>query len=227
MAQQLRQRVIFDLGVVSAQNPSKENLININMLETTQDNDRLVRKLLYVSYKSGSTKLQQIIILLMPKETILILDKDFHTQWTLRTILESERYIVLAVDTIQRALMNFQEFEVSGLITEDRIDHTNVPEIIRELKRNFPELYVMMLTAENLEEKEYKKIMSAGIDDLFLKPISSEKILVHLKKGLKHRKVLLQKKRLEQRLSEMRTNSNAQEVALRRDSLSQKKSFTV
>ncbi len=163
----------------------------------------------------------------MPKETILILDKDFHTQWTLRTILESERYIVLAVDTIQRALMNFQEFEVSGLITEDRIDHTNVPEIIRELKRNFPELYVMMLTAENLEEKEYKKIMSAGIDDLFLKPISSEKILVHLKKGLKHRKVLLQKKRLEQRLSEMRTNSNAQEVALRRDSLSQKKSFTV
>ncbi len=227
MAQQLRQRVIFDLGVVSAQNPSKENLININILETTQDNNRLVRKLLYVSCKSGSTKLQQIIILLMPKETILILDKDFHTQWTLRTILESERYIVLAVDTIQRALMNFQEFEVSGLITEDRIDHTNVPEIIRELKRNFPELYVMMLTAENLEEKEYKKIMSAGIDDLFLKPISSEKILVHLKKGLKHRKVLLQKKRLEQRLSEMRTNSNAQEVALRRDSLSQKKSFTV
>jgi len=158
----------------------------------------------------------------MPKETILILDKDFHTQWTLRTILESEKYIVLAVDTIDRALMNFQEFEVSGLITEDRIDHTNVPEIIRELKRGFPELYVMMLTAENLEEKEYKKIMSAGIDDLFLKPISTEKILVHLKKGLKHRKVLLQKKRLEQRLSEMKTNSNLQEVALRRDSLSQK-----
>ncbi len=162
----------------------------------------------------------------MPKETILILDKDFHTQWTLRTILESERYIVLAVDTIERALANFQEFEVSGLITEDRIDHTNVPEIIRELKRDFPELYVMMLTAENLEEKEYKKIMNAGIDDLFLKPISTEKILIHLKKGLRHRKVLLQKRRLEQRLSAMRTNRNVQEIALSRESLAQKKSFT-
>jgi DNA-binding response OmpR family regulator len=162
----------------------------------------------------------------MSKETILILDKDFHTQWTLRTILESERYIVLAVDTIERALTNFQEFEVSGLITEDRIDHTNVPEIIRELKKDFPELYVMMLTAENLEEKEYKKIMNAGIDDLFLKPISTEKILIHLKKGLRHRKVLLQKKRLEQRLSEMRTNKNVPEVALSRDSVVQKKSFT-
>jgi len=163
----------------------------------------------------------------MSKETILILDKDFNTQWTLRTILESERYIVLAVDTIERALTNFQEFEVSGLITEDRIDHTNIPEIIRELKKSFPELYVMMLTAENLEEKEYKKIMNAGIDDLFLKPISTERILIHLRKGLRHRKVLLQKRRLEQRLSEIKTNRNVQGVDLRRDSLSQKKSFTV
>ncbi len=163
----------------------------------------------------------------MSKETILILDKDFHTQWTLRTILESERYIVLAVDTVERALTNFREFEVSGLITEDRVDHTDVPEIIRELKKDFPELYVMMLTAENLEENEYKKIMNAGIDDLFLKPISTEKILIHLKKGLGHRKVLLQKKRLEQRLSEIKTNRKAQEVALSRDRLSQKKAITV
>ncbi len=163
----------------------------------------------------------------MPKETILILDKDFHTQWTLRTILESERYIVLAVDTIERALTNFQEFEVSGLITEDQINHNNVAEIIRELKKDFPELYVMMLTAENLEEREYKKMMNAGIDDLFLKPISTEKILIHLKKGLRHRKVLLQKKRLEQRLSEMRANRNIQEIALSRESLGQKKSFTI
>lgn len=161
----------------------------------------------------------------MSKETILILDKDFHTQWTLRTILESERYIVLAVETIERALSNFQEFEVSGLITEDRIDHTNVPEIIRELKKDFPELYVMMLTAENLEEKEYKKIMNSGIDDLFLKPISTEKILIHLKKGLRHRKILLQKKRLEQRVSAMRTNRNVLGVSISKDGLSLKKSF--
>jgi DNA-binding response OmpR family regulator len=165
--------------------------------------------------------------MIMPKETILILDKDFHTQWTLRTILESERYIVLAVDTIERALSNFQEFEVSGLITEDRIDYTNVAEIIRELKKDFPELYVMMLTSENLEEKEYKKIMNAGIDDLFVKPISAEKILIHLRKGLRHRKILLQKKRLEQRLSEMRTSRDVQEVVLSKEGLTQKKLFNV
>jgi len=163
----------------------------------------------------------------MSKETILILDKEFHSQWTLKTLLESEKYIVLAVDTIERALQNFQEFEVSGLITEYRIDHTPTPEIIRELKKHFPELYVMMLTHENLEEKEYRKIMSSGIDDFFLKPISGERILIHLKKGLRQRKILLQKRRLEHRLNEIKMSRSGQEVGLSMDSSSHNKSFTV
>jgi DNA-binding response OmpR family regulator len=83
-----------------------------------------------------------------------------------------------------------------------------------------------MLTHENLEENEYKKIMSAGIDDFFLKPFSSEKILIHLKKGLRQRKILLQKKRLEQRLNQIKTNRNFQEVTLSRDNLPTHKAFT-
>ncbi len=140
----------------------------------------------------------------MSRETILILDRELNTQWTLKTLLESEKYIVLAVDTIERALQNFREFEVSGLITEYRMDHFLTHEIIRELKKDFPELYVMMVTHENLEEREYRKMMRSGIDDFFLKPISGEKILIHLKKGLRQRKVLLQKKRLEQKLDEIK-----------------------
>jgi DNA-binding NtrC family response regulator len=153
----------------------------------------------------------------MAKETVLILDKEFHTQWTLKTLLEGERYIVLAVNSIERALQNFQEFEVSCLITEFRVDDICTPEMIRELKKRFPELYVMMLTHENLEELEYRKIMNAGIDDFFLKPVSSIKILVHLKKGLRHRRMLLQKKRLEQKLNEIKTNRMVGGVALSKE----------
>jgi len=163
----------------------------------------------------------------MAKETILVLDKEFHTQWTLKTVLESEKYIVLAVDAIERALQNFQEFEVSGLVTEYRIDHSETLEMIRELRKGFPELYVMMLTDENLEEKEYGRIISSGIDDLFLKPISVERILIHLKKGLRHRRILIQKKRLEQRLNEIKTNKNGREVRLSSGSQVPNKSFTL
>lgn len=149
----------------------------------------------------------------MSRETILILDGEFHTQWTLKTLLESEKYIVLAVETIERALQNFKEFEVSGLITEYRVGHILTYGIIRELKKNFPELYVMMVTHEHLEEREYGKIMRSGTDDFFMKPVSGEKILIHLKKGLKQRKILLQKKRLEQRLNEIKTNRSGQAAA--------------
>jgi DNA-binding response OmpR family regulator len=142
----------------------------------------------------------------MARETILILDKEAHTQWTLKAFLENEKYIVLGVDTIERALQCFREFEVSALITEYWIDHTNPVEIIRELKKDFPELYVMMLTHENLEEKEYKRVVKAGVEDLFLKPLSTEKILLHLKKGLKLRKIYIQKRYLEQKLSQIRAN---------------------
>jgi DNA-binding NtrC family response regulator len=142
----------------------------------------------------------------MARETILILDKESHTQWTLKALLENEKYIVLAVDTIERALQCFREFEVSALITEYWIDHTNPVEIIRGLKKDFPELYIMMLTHENLDEKEYKRVVKAGVEDLFLKPLSTEKVLLHLKKGLKLRKIFIQKRFLEQKLNQIRTN---------------------
>ncbi len=162
----------------------------------------------------------------MSKETILLLDKEFHTQFTLKTVLESENYIVLTVDSINRALQNFKEFEVSSLITEYRIDHSETSEMVRELKKSFPELYVMMLTHENLGEKEYRRTISSGVDDFFLKPISVERILIHLKKGLRQRKILIQKKRLEQRLNEIRANRNVREAAMGRESLPPEKFFS-
>jgi len=136
----------------------------------------------------------------MPKDTILILDNDSHCQRTLKALLESEKYIALAVDQIGRVLKNFQEFEISALIAEYRFDHLLL-EVVRQLKKRFPELYVMMLTNENLGEKEYKKAIHVGIDDVFLKPISGEKILVHLNKGLRQRRILLCKSHPEQNWS--------------------------
>ena len=141
----------------------------------------------------------------MTKETILILDKELNTQWTLKALLESEKYIVLTVNTIEKALRNFREFEVSGLVTEYWIDSSNTIEIIRELKKEFPELYVMMVTDEDIGEQDYSKIMNLGVDDFFLKPFSSEKILIHLKKGLRQRKTYLQKKKIEQELNQIKT----------------------
>ena len=126
-------------------------------------------------------------------ETILILDKEPHIQWTLKTFLESEKYVVTAANTLNGALRNFSEFKVSGLITEYWINDSCTLETIKELKRMFPEAYVMMLTNNNVKESEYEEIMNSGVDDYFIKPYSFKKILLHLRKGLKQHNILLKK----------------------------------
>jgi DNA-binding NtrC family response regulator len=132
----------------------------------------------------------------MPKETIVILDPELNTQWPLKTFLENEDYNVIPVNTIEKARKKFSEYEVSGLITEYWINDLSTLEIVRGFKKAFPEAYVMLLTHGEIKEGEYEEIMDAGVDDFFMKPFPVRKILVHLRKGLKQRQDLLQKRRL-------------------------------
>jgi len=141
----------------------------------------------------------------MPKETIVILDPELNTQWPLKTFLENEDYNVVPVNTIEKARKKFSEFEVSGLITEYWIDHSSTLETVRGFKKAFPEAYVMLLTHGEIKEREYEEIIDAGVDDFFLKPFPVKKILLHLRKGLKQRENLLQKRRLADELK--RTSS--------------------
>ncbi len=146
----------------------------------------------------------------MSKEAVVILDREFHSQWTLKTLLEAEKYNVSAVSTKDKALKIFSEFEVSALITEYWLDQSNCLDILPGLKQRWPGLYVMMLTDADVLETEYEQIIQAGVDDFFLKPVSPRKLLIHLEKGLKQRRMLLERDRLEQRLKRI-TRTDGQE----------------
>ena len=193
----------------------------------------------------------------MPKETILILNKERRDPSHLKTFLEKEKYIVLPVNTIDRLLTSFQEFEVSGVIVDLNVDHLypvrnnatapsgpealppgqkplwvgawaggcsgvtfqnnsrfrpvggSTPEggvqcpveifngvylfeIIKKIRERFPELYVMMMADGKIGEKEHQRVIETGVDDFFVKPMPYEKILFHLKSGLKQRKKFVQ-----------------------------------
>lgn len=140
----------------------------------------------------------------MPKETILLLDREPNIQWTLKTFLEGEKYVVHTVDSIDGALKCFKDSKVSALITEYWIDSSCTLETIRVFKRIFPESYVMVITCDSIKESEYEEILKTGVGDFFTKPISSQKILLHLKKGLKYRTLILQKTRLELELNQIK-----------------------
>jgi DNA-binding NtrC family response regulator len=155
----------------------------------------------------------------MSKETILVLDNERYIQWTLKSLLEEEEYTILSSDSIGTVVPTFSEREVACLITEYWIDHFSTLEMVRGLKKRFPETYVMMLTSKELSEDKYEEILNAGVDDLFKKPFAAEKIFLHLKKGLRQRNIFLQKKQLEQELDQIGAGRNVNRISSRAESL--------
>jgi len=65
------------------------------------------------------------------------------------------------------------------------------------VKQSHPETSVMMITNAIIDEASYEKLFDAGLDDIVFKPYSPEKIIVHLKKGLRLRDLILRKQELE------------------------------
>ncbi len=145
----------------------------------------------------------------MTRNFILILDNEHHTRWTLKKLLESEGYITVERDTVEKALKNISKFEISGMVTEYRIGNCFSLNAVKKLKRKFPEAYVMMITGERVTEDEYEEIINAGVNDFFPKPCSIKKILLHLRKGLVERSLILEKSRLKRKHDQTSTKGRA------------------
>jgi DNA-binding response OmpR family regulator len=120
--------------------------------------------------------------------TVLILDNETTVSWALKFMLSMEKYQVYTASTLEEASVISKDPTLTALITEYRLNHNHTVELIKTLKENRPELYIMMLTNDEVDEQEYEKIIRAGVDDYFLKPISLNRILLHLGKGLTQRR---------------------------------------
>jgi DNA-binding NtrC family response regulator len=118
-------------------------------------------------------------------KNILILDDEAPVSWALKSILGMENYQVFTASTLEEAGHILHDEALSAVITEYRLNRDYTVETIKKFKKTMPGLYVMMLTNNEVDEQEYEDIIRAGVDDYFLKPVSFNRILLHLEKGLK------------------------------------------
>ena len=133
----------------------------------------------------------------MSEHWILLVDPSRSLLDAYRIILEGENYSVDTATNMREALDRFSTRQYSMVITEyfPPLEHTQ--QIIQGLKKDHPETYIIMVTHATLDELTYDRLFSAGLDDLILKPYSPGKILVHIRKGLRQRELLLKKKEAE------------------------------
>jgi DNA-binding NtrC family response regulator len=121
----------------------------------------------------------------MDQETILILEEDLQLQWIMKTYLENKGFTIIAHDTIEKVRESISREKVSVFITTEYwINHSHIMEIIKQLKKTLPQIYIMLITYRMMDEKEYEDFMVAGVDDLLEKPFSLGKIPVLLNKRL-------------------------------------------
>jgi DNA-binding NtrC family response regulator len=119
-------------------------------------------------------------------KAIIILDPEEHTRWVLRTLLENEGYKVFCAATTEEARKILLEYKFHGLISEYWIGQDSALEVIKKFKELSPDGYVMMLANDDVQEHEYQEIINAGVDDFFVKPFPTRRILLHLQKGLRN-----------------------------------------
>jgi len=133
----------------------------------------------------------------MSPNWILLLDPFKNLLNAYRMILEEEKYLVETALNLEDAYQLFNKRQYSVIITEYVPPFEATDYMIQWVKKKAPETYIIMVTNATVDEKTYEKLFTLGLDDLILKPYAPERILVHVKKGLKQRDLILKFQKLE------------------------------
>ncbi len=133
----------------------------------------------------------------MTSDWILLLDPFKNLLNAYRMILEEEKYLVETALNLKEAYQLIGRRQYSVVITEYCPPFEMMDDMIQWVKKNAPETYIIIVTNASIDEKIYDKLFTIGVDDLIPKPYSPERILVHIKKGLRQRDLILRQKKLE------------------------------
>jgi len=132
----------------------------------------------------------------MPNDWILLIDPFTNLLNAYRVILEDQGYLVEAATNLKESSEKLSLRPYSVVITEYFSPFEETYLMIRQAKQMHPETSIIMVTNTAIDDTSYEKLFDAGLEDIILKPYSPEKILVHVKKGIRRRGLMLGKEEL-------------------------------
>ena len=126
------------------------------------------------------------------KNHVLILDDEKNYLLVLQAMLEDAGYKVTALSDSQTALPFLEESEVDVLITDMKMPHLTGQDILEHVKKNYPHIPVLIMTAFGSIEGAVDA-MRCGADDYITKPFNMDLLLLRIQKQLDLWKQLRQK----------------------------------
>lgn len=133
----------------------------------------------------------------MSGHRILLIDPFKNLLNAYKILLEEEKYCIEVASNLKDAFPLLGTKEFSLIITEYIPPINMIGHLVEWVKNYSPVTYVILLTNAILDEENYEKLYEMGIDDIIIKPYPPEKVLVHIKKGLRQRELFLRIKSLE------------------------------
>jgi PleD family two-component response regulator len=134
------------------------------------------------------------------QDWILLIDPFKNLVDVYRMILETEKFFVDTAKNVEEASQQLAQKQYSIVITEYFPEIADFARLIPWVKKNNPETFILMVTYKEIDNQTYGNLFDLGVDDLILKPYPLEKILVHIRKGLRHRAIILKNQQLEKQI---------------------------
>ena len=133
----------------------------------------------------------------MFEHRILLIDPFRNLSNTCQAILTGEKYLVDTALNLEEASRLCEGKRYSAIVTEYFPPFEEIGSLIQSVKRRCPETYQIAVTDLPLSESMCEKLFDVGLDDLISRGCSPERVLTHLKKGLRRRDLMLRKRELE------------------------------
>lgn len=131
------------------------------------------------------------------REKILIVDDERMILELTSMVLNSRGFDVSVVDNAQDSYAMIETERPALVLLDYMMPKVNGLEALKEIRRRFPETYVMMFTGKGSEEVAVE-LMKAGASDYILKPFSNANLVERIENVLRIRSIELRNKELVQ-----------------------------
>ena len=133
-------------------------------------------------------------------DTILVVDDEANYLTVMEALLGGAGYEALTAGSGVEAMKVAAQAELDLVLTDMKMPRMSGIDLLAELKRLYPDVPVILMTAFGTVEKAVEA-MKKGAFDYILKPFKNEEILLTIAKALELRHLLLQNRLLTQDLA--------------------------
>jgi two-component system NtrC family response regulator len=132
-------------------------------------------------------------------DTILVVDDEINYLTVMEALLSATGYEVLTAPGALEALKIAGASDLDLVLTDMKMPRMSGIELLDELRRLYPDLPVIIMTAYGTVEKAVTA-MKKGAFDYILKPFKNEEILITIAKAMEYRHLILKNLLLSQEL---------------------------